>query len=409
MRLNAKMSLQIVLSQPDSWNTHVKFSCTPAGGSRSQGMRTVSEQGRISFDLEVHYMYTFGAPAPSSAALANPKGADGCFAGARYRAGSQCLTSDGSSLYDFVTTLPPRFLHPRVQTIDLFGKTDVSSFRKTAAAPCNEIPRNGVSLVKVLGTTTLAAGLAAGLSTLGPLGLNAAVYFSDKAYQKAQLVIASIDLHKMTTYKDKFEGVTERCFDGDACLKCQRWYQAELKDTLWLDKLNRQMKCPCTALFVDNRMELGDGWELDKSCSPTLWSWDATISPEILEGGECDRYHEGAHGCIRSRTVIRFTKVQLINKLVYQQNLRRSSDSHFMCQVDGQFNGEPIESRQQCCYSKDGALIQTGRGAGTPDKSSGIEHKADDVEPFEWCCEECLDKNGYTFFFDNARGCCVFH
>ena len=62
--------------------------------------------------------------------------------------------------------------------------------------------------------------------------------------------------------------------------------------------------------------------------------------------------------------------------------------------MDGQeFKGKPISPKQQCCYSKDGALIKTGVGAGTPDKSTGFEHKADDVKPFEWCCEKCRDQS----------------
>ena len=56
---------------------------------------------------------------------------------------------------------------------------------------------------------------------------------------------------------------------------------------------------------------------------------------------------------------------------------------------------ERFESRQQCCYSKDGSLIKSGPGAGTPDKFAAVGlypelHIKHDVDPYEWCCKDCF-------------------
>ena len=289
-----------------------KFLARTAGGSRSQGMRTIScaeYPCRISFELEVHYLYTFGAPAASSTAFTNPKRSDGCFDGARYRAGSSCPKLDGARVYDVVSTLPPGFRHEMVQTVDLFGKNDIYSSSETTTTPCNEIPPGNDGLL----LEVVSSALLLRYAVLGWWGLAGAAYSGMRGIAALAELIESGMLHKMQAYKDRSEGVIQACFDGDACAKCKIWYQEEMEDPDWLVQVNSVHRCPCTMRFVGDEMLAPGEWTVDKSCSPTKSSWVLSRLPDAVGGGGCDRFHPGAYGCMRSEQVIRLSKCRGIS------------------------------------------------------------------------------------------------
>lgn len=104
--------------------------------------------------------------------------------------------------------------------------------------------------------------------------------------------------------------------------------------------------CPCRNPDLKG-LKIGDGWAVDK--------------------GDIGKYHKGATQCFRSYP---YTKTSV------------------------------GKSGQQCCYDKNGLLIKSGSGAGTPDKVSTCDgegkdgvmtvramgvlgHYINDVKPFE--------------------------
>lgn len=274
-------------------------------------------------DVEVDYLYTFGAPALSEKALINRKRADGCFPGARFRTGSRCLSLDGSIVYDGVTTVPPWFEHPMLPTVDVLGKSarddDSRPFGSSSEiiTPCGDYAPVGVTIVESL---RMALDRASQLSEAGATVLKGedvvdfvtgAKTFGTAEYQlHSALTLAKgqLDLHQMTTYNGKFQGALSQECRNNACAKCQGWYGDEMQDTAWLDNVNNQIKCPCTVRFVGHEMLHDDAtgeWQVDLSCSPTWQSWAMTnVVPEYLYGGGCARFHPGAYGCMRSEPVI---------------------------------------------------------------------------------------------------------
>ncbi|XP_066928274.1 uncharacterized protein [Clytia hemisphaerica] len=149
------------------------------------------------------------------------------------------------------------------------------------------------------------------------------------------------------------------------CKKCEVWYKEEAKNTAWLEKLNREIPCPCYA--KDTGYELTSAnknptaeWKVDSACaregkSTEMWrSWL-----------NCENGHTGAYGCMQSKTS----------------------------------NGDPS---QQCCYERIGEQfkwIRSGRpAAGTPDKSSSFfDHMEKDKDPYDWCCKNCKSEEQPKF------------
>jgi hypothetical protein len=129
-------------------------------------------------------------------------------------------------------------------------------------------------------------------------------------------------IHLEMCLKKDLDHTKFRCRDGtrldptiflpsDTCSKCETWFQSELRDQFlqrrddgssWLDKVNEKLPCPCTIRFLDHdEMKLedpfGNSWIPDASC------WPGFQMAQLFGG--CSKFHPGAHGCIRSETVIR--------------------------------------------------------------------------------------------------------
>ena len=131
------------------------------------------------------------------------------------------------------------------------------------------------------------------------------------------------------------------------CEKCKAWYEEEVKDTKWLEELNREFPCPCKAITLVVGIDAAPcsssiEWGFDKACLRNSYPL-------------CGRFHSGAYGCMRSKS-----------------NSRQGA-------------------QQQCCYDSNLNWIRSGlSGAGTPDKEANFRpHQDADVDPWKWCCEEC--------------------
>lgn len=149
------------------------------------------------------------------------------------------------------------------------------------------------------------------------------------------------------------------------CGKCSKWYDKEISDTNWLEKLNRDFKCPCEAKLVDSFW----GKHVKEVDNPSSKEWKPDKSCRNPESSGCQNYHPGAAGCIRSAG--------------------KTSDG----------------ARQQCCYGSDGKLLKPGtKSAGTPDKKSGLfSHYIHDVIPYENCCEKCKIAGYCEYYINGVR------
>ena len=135
----------------------------------------------------------------------------------------------------------------------------------------------------------------------------------------------------------------------DYCKICKSWFDKDkAQGDAWLQALPT---CPCTKAAAE--------------AESSTWSKDAG----------CCKYHPGADECFRSQ---------------------------------GALSSGGKGTAQQCCY-KDGKLITSGFGAGTPDRGAAPElswglllspiralaaadlyrHYVKDVDSFEACCQDC--------------------
>ena len=64
------------------------------------------------------------------------------------------------------------------------------------------------------------------------------------------------------------------------------------------------------------------------------------------------------------------------------------------------------DARQQCCYDNNGNMLRPPHaGAGTPDRDDGlIDHTAADVDPYEWCCQDCEEPEAYCPKYNGPQG-----
>jgi len=154
--------------------------------------------------------------------------------------------------------------------------------------------------------------------------------------------------------------------DDCACKKCEIWAKEEqMRGLQWIDDLPQ---CPCrvrkdtmssTAVSI-NELSFGGGVTRSStsiepdSKTDVVWDNDLNCNPNT----DCSAYHPGAYGCLRAPA----------------------------------FRGP---HGQQCCYASGGEYIPAGtKAAGTPDYQQGVwnnvyDHYKADVEPFQWCCDEC--------------------
>ena len=147
---------------------------------------------------------------------------------------------------------------------------------------------------------------------------------------------------------------------GEGCKKCEKWYNAEKEDLTWLHDLNTNFKCPCRVKGAIN---------LSPVDNPSNQLWESDWACKAGKLPLCEKFHNGAYGCIRSKETSRFG------------------------------------ARQQCCYSKSGNLIRPGHpGAGTPDRYRKFsKHQEFDVKPYYWCCEDCESKKHCDYYINKAR------
>ena len=116
-----------------------------------------------------------------------------------------------------------------------------------------------------------------------------------------------------------------------SCRSQKNYVEAKEKEK-WYELLPH---CPCENPDL-NGAKLNDHWARERNHS------EMTFGQKLFAGKkDFTFYHEGATASFRS-----YPYVKTI------------------------INGKKFKSGQQCCYDKNGTLIITGLGAGTPDKSS---------------------------------------
>ncbi len=126
--------------------------------------------------------------------------------------------------------------------------------------------------------------------------------------------------------------------------RCEQWAaEEENAPKVWLRLIPG---CPCLLPCRPDNPSMNP--------NPALW-----FDPEPAD----QKYHPGAHWCMRS-------------KPVGAASARRPTSCGY---------------GQQCCFDRQGRLITGGPGAGTPDYYApvglrcALKHYRADVEPFWWC------------------------